>query len=659
MHCIICDRYTIGKQVIEKTEGRYYSYTVRRYRLIAVYAALLTLCARGLYAADEIRIGLFIPALSEQSGTDHTSLVDVLNQTLAYYIETSESCAAVRFDRSIDDTSETALSKTATDFDLDSIIFIDSTTEPTIILFSPDTETTTVYEIEKPLLADGQYDSAHLLLNSFLNGLLETSTTWGNIKLNPRGADGTYFVEVDGVFTGRNLRLAFAVPAGSHVVRVTQNRPFGEQILLEERITLSPGDKKSVSFLVPELTDLERTAFEAIDRKILSAWQTDEKAVREQFSILESLFDGIQASSTVEKYKEKYNTWKNEYTTGQTASKISIEAPAETAEREEIAAQIEKDIDLSAITIQQEIASANQPAPGIGSVFLASFGPLLDRTGNLINAMAYSNMLGEKDGTAAAFSYTNFTYDLSGEEAAYFWSVLGLWGGAGLAKPLLFPYSRYTLSPWGKALYAAGVTLDTAGNVLSLISRIAGAGWSSIESALDENPAAAAGDPKRYRTAQLAAGYSAYASWALATAASVAAPYIRGERSVAVSGGLQGILHSAGAVFSAFGNLSSIVAYNARLLVDIRSRSYDRDTFPAGTSSSYDLYETAYSFYSGATIAAYGFWGLGALSSITAVIIPARRIEPADTAKSPTRPEPLWTLTPIITADHMGISIWY
>ncbi len=640
-------------------------------RVFFIFTALFLLLT-GVSFADGIRIGVFFPAPAVETDAESGPSIGVIRNVLSYYLDIYDGCTAIEFDNYLGDATPENLTKVASDFNLSSIIYLTGGSPLTGIsgaalnLYQTASGVTANLSFAEADFSGNTYVEAHPLLVSFLDDLLHISDSWGHVELNSRSSGGAYSVEIDGVFAGDGINRSIAVPAGSHIVTAVQKRPFGEQILLEERVAVQRGSGVALSFAVPELTDLERTAFEAIDSKILGAWETDEKAVEEQFDIVDSLFTGTHSSITVEKYRDKYSTWKKEYSAGKTASKITIETPVENVEREEIAAQIEKDLNLggagtggSGDVTDTIVLGDTHAAPGFGNILLASIGPLLDRSGGLINSLVYDRMFNRDENAQTPFSYTNLTYDVSGEDGVYFWTVLGLWGGAGLAKPLLFPYPKYGLSPGGKVVYAMGTFFDTAGNLLAFISRTAGASRIRAEDILlSGSTAVVSGDPEMYKTVWRITGYSSYGAWALGTTASIIAPLLPGERSAAVSGGFQKVLFSAGSLFNVVGNLASIIAYNARLLVDIRSMAYDLDEFSSGTSNSYKAYETAYVLYLTSTIATYSCWGLGAATSILAVALPDRQ-KTAGGGVDQTRPEPLFYFVPRVEPDYAGVTVWF
>jgi hypothetical protein len=621
-------------------------------------AGILLICANQA-VSQEMRIGAFIPAVEGVESEEDKTPLEVFNRTLSYYLDICTTCTAVEFDTQLEETTEDALAKLSADFDLDSIIFFSPSAIETDLtgaafnLYRAGPGTTRTMGLQDFDLSSPQFTAAHRLLESLLDEILDIKDSWGVLELTARGAKGHFSVEIGGISAGDNINSPIAVPSGTHVIEVMQKRPFGTQILLEERATIETGSTEKMNFAIPELTDLEQRAFDAIDSKILDSWESDAEAVEEQFDLLESLFEGIRASNTVSGYRDKYKTWKTEYQAGQGASTIIVEAPIEDTEREEIAADIEKDLDLS-VAIKEPL-----PIPGFGSILLASMGPLIDRTGSVIHALVHDSMFTEDKGGPTPFSYANLTYDIAGEDGAYFWTVLGLWGGAGVAESLLFPYRQYTLSPGGKAVYAAGIALDTIGGFLTLFSRIAGANWVMAEDDLSSGKSGPlALDPDEYRTAQAFTGYSGYAAWVLGTAASVAAPFIPGERSMAVSGGFQKFLYVTGSILDVLGNLTSFIAYNSRLLADIRSRAYDYADFSTDNDKSYERYETAHAFYLGSTIATYSLWGLGALSSILAIVLPEPPPTAADSPVDETRPEPLFSIDLRIERDYAGVTLW-
>ena len=614
------------------------------------FLLLIILLSHGPVMAQQKKVAVFLVHAGAAGSTEEKVAIQREVRTIfSYYFGISESHTEIGFDSPPAGVSVETLGEAATNFDLDTVILAtlpdqrsNAAAVPVVVYDSSASKTTYSNTLTVDFGADGR-SSVHHFFEPVIDELLNVSAVWGTVEAVPRGAEGSFSLTIDGVEAGDNVRKPLWVPPGKHIVVARQMRPFGNQILLEKEVEIVQGTRQSVNFAIPDLTDLEQTAFEEINNRILDAWEDDGEEVGNQFDLLSRLFEGIDAGGALARYKTKYETWNQDYLAGREASKIVIDTGPDEDTRERIAAEIELAPDNGLIE--------ERPVGGssFGSVLLASTGPLLQRLGGLTLGMAHESMYVREDGSPIYPSYSNLSLSLKTANEVFYWSTLGLWGGGGIFESLLYPYGSYRLSPWGKALYSSAVLLDVAGNVLSQLAHVIRAEYAIVDFDYDKADFDAH-DLGRERDElydlYALARLGSYGAWGLGTIASVTAPLIGGPRMVAVSGVGQKILHTTGTVLKVIGNLSSLVSYNSRMAATEYEEEYvDLTDFSSAESAeTYERYELYYTIYAVSSLLSYGAWGLGAVSLILAAILP--EVGSGGDAPRETRPTPLFTVEP-------------
>ncbi|MBT3274687.1 MAG: hypothetical protein HN368_16130 [Spirochaetales bacterium] len=619
-------------------------------RFITFLILALSLC--NLYGQQKQRMALFVDQLPAAEGAENREEVredirKAAEDALTYYLNISNEFNVITFSTIPDGLSRDTLGAAAEKFGFDQIIYTklpssgsDSAPAAVYLFDREKGETTYSSEGEVDLSGVGSRSrKAHELFKPMFDQLLDVRNSWSSVEFDPRGGDGDYSVVVDGVLAGQNIKPLF-MPKRDLVVEVLQSRPFGTQILLEQRITADDNAKAGISFAIPGLTDLEQSAFAEIDKAIRDGdtWNSDRAAVKDQFESLTKLYQGFDASSELQQMRDKYKTWEKDFEADRPPTEIAIEVEEEKTS-EEIAAEIEINV-----------TAAIEPIPsiGLGPVLLGATGPLLDRLGGLARIMAHESMFSEDQGLFIP-TYGNMTYSVATANKYMYWSALGLWGASGLTETLLFPYKTYTLSSTGKILYSGGELLDLAGNMLAHISQSVKADLSIVSYSYDSADSADINyiqkELNELETRYAVTRIGSFAAWTLGTAASISAPLFSGDQTLAVAGPWKKGLHAAGSILTVLGDLASIISYNAGL-AEMRLADEYRDLVSFDSDpDAYTSYDTIYKIYAISTLGTYGFWGLGALSSALAVILPESpggAIQPVNEQQP--RPEPLFTI---------------
>ena len=643
----------------------------------ATYLILLC-CWAALFPpsifSESKRIAIFLDQKPVTGGSDTAEserayIRQIVDDTLQYLLKISGEYTVINFTAIPDGLNRENLGVTATEFDFDQIILAElpaeraSNSEVAIHAYDSLAQSLIFTTTGAADLTKGGHRTAQKLLEPLFNELLEINSTWATVDFEPRGEDGSYKVSVDGVFAGRNIRRRLWVPAGTHVIEAHQERPFGVQILLEKETSVAEGEELSLVFAIPDLTDLEQFAFEEIDKKINDSWESNKDAVEEQFKMVTELFQGIETMGTLSKIKEKYVTWNQDFKAGREATVVAIE-PQDEISTEEIAAAIEQE-GLSTGVEEALVLDSSVPPPVVGDIVLASTGPLIERIGGLTRTMAHESMFYEDDGSPIAPAYGRLIYNHQNAGTGLFWSALGLWGSAGLAESLLFPYDGYSLAPLGRIFYAGSEMFDVLAGALMLTSQMLRTELAQVSRQYEEaEPHEVDRIAKELDTIEMLYGLtrvSGFGAWTLASSASLAAPFLKGNRTLSVTGPLQKSLHIAGSILTVLGNLSSIVTYNARLSEEQLAAEYRNQMDFEENPDLYESYETIYKVYLVSSITTIGFWSLGAVSSALAVLLPERTsgdsssVEGAD--RTAPRPQPLFTVEPRETGLFAGFRV--
>jgi hypothetical protein len=194
----------------------------------------------------------------------------------------------------------------------------------------------------------------------------------------------------------------------------------------------------------------------------------------------------------------------------------------------------------------------------------------------------------------------------------------------------LFPSETYGLSRWGRAVFASGLSLILAGNVLGLMA--GNQSLINIELYNRYLTATANFDSlfAEYRSGYVLYSVSrilSYSFWTLGGAAMIGAFFLPGQRTPTISGPLDRWLTAVGSALLAGGSLAQSMALQGRRLAEQR--------------------HTAYLVGS---VLAYSFWALGGAGLLTALFV-----TPAATGEKREGPTPTALVLP--TRDGLALLV--
>ncbi len=114
------------------------------------------------------------------------------------------------------------------------------------------------------------FDMADSIALAFMEAFEEVPLAFGELRLDPSGADGIYTVFMNDERVGDDLLRVDRLLTGRYRVRVEMERPGGTTSLAEERIQIAEGEVARVSFEIPAITGEERRELASLRE---SAWE--------------------------------------------------------------------------------------------------------------------------------------------------------------------------------------------------------------------------------------------------------------------------------------------------------------------------------------------------------------------------------------------------
>ncbi len=153
------------------------------------------------------------------------------------------------------------------------------------------------------------FDASDRIVVSLIEGFSGRHIGYGSIYFEPEGAEGSYTIEMNGMFAGRNSREIRKVLIGDYQLSVKQNRLLGSYTLYSDSIEVIEGSATTVPFTVPAVTEKEAEFFNTLDREIVQSWTdlSKDNAVIARLEETIELLDGGGEYFT--RQREKYENW--------------------------------------------------------------------------------------------------------------------------------------------------------------------------------------------------------------------------------------------------------------------------------------------------------------------------------------------------------------
>ena len=239
--------------------------------------------------ANEQRIAVDVDTIGT-GGSD--SITEVFEDVLGFYLAISSLHSPIRFDTTIAEGGTSSVEERIDRYDLDLYLIITLQADsPGAVdlaaeLFAADSPQIPVSFSKQYKLSDELYNLAHGAVSDILIDLVDPNGAWGSLVLENRGSPGSFDLYVDGLYVGRNVTDKMLLPVGRRIVLAQQERPFGTHILVEEFVDISQTRSEKIIISIPDLTDLERSAFERLEQTARDRWQEQPSAAPKGYGAL-------------------------------------------------------------------------------------------------------------------------------------------------------------------------------------------------------------------------------------------------------------------------------------------------------------------------------------------------------------------------------------
>ena len=303
--------------------------------------------------ANEQRIAVDVDTIGT-GGSD--SITEVFEDVLGFYLAISSLHSPIRFDTTIAEGGTSSVEERIDRYDLDLYLIITLQADsPGAVdlaaeLFAADSPQIPVSFSKQYKLSDELYNLAHGAVSDILIDLVDPNGAWGSLVLENRGSPGSFDLYVDGLYVGRNVTDKMLLPVGRRIVLAQQERPFGTHILVEEFVDISQTRSEKIIISIPDLTDLERSAFERLEQTARDRWQEQPSAAAERLRSAVDLLRTTSASDALEGYFARFKILARDLERGTTPSITPVESSA----GELISAELLKkadDIELAPVEI--------------------------------------------------------------------------------------------------------------------------------------------------------------------------------------------------------------------------------------------------------------------------------------------------------------------
>ncbi len=254
----------------------------RNYRLLLVYAVLfLFLPPLSLLAQEEEQLVLIYPIeaqVREEARSDSSlkSIAAAVEDTLAvtlrfmrgYEVEVAEDAGAV---------DPAGLAAVAERRSADNIIFgsIRMDGEAFVVelsVYDRYNDEVSEPKSERATSVFETFDMADRLVAELVEGFSGVRVAYGSIRFDISGADDPFLVLIDGKKAGDSPGSIEKLLIGEHELKVVQERPSGDAVLLERSLKVEEGEVYRIPLELPFLTESEREDFSSLDRQLVRSY---------------------------------------------------------------------------------------------------------------------------------------------------------------------------------------------------------------------------------------------------------------------------------------------------------------------------------------------------------------------------------------------------
>lgn len=166
------------------------------------------------------------------------------------------------------------------------------------------------------------FTTTEKIVSSLIEGFSGIHIEYGSIVFHYNYEDTDVELLIDGTLLGKNIKEVPRMVSGDHTV-VVRNAESRNTVYMEKKITLGPGEKKSVEIELPYLNTKIQKELSSINRVIAKNWYINRNAVLTAFDKATTLLDGLNIPGH-RKAKSFYDDWLTDFKgkTGRTAAEL-------------------------------------------------------------------------------------------------------------------------------------------------------------------------------------------------------------------------------------------------------------------------------------------------------------------------------------------------
>lgn len=151
------------------------------------------------------------------------------------------------------------------------------------------------------------FATADVLIAAVFEALGSGSVSWGTLEITSKNSyDVNYTVTIDAIDVGRNVDAVERVVAGERTVQVLHERPLGTMVLEETVVDIEPNRTVEVAFRSPNITDMERDAFRALDTEVRARLRKKPKTAEPILEAALALLETHHDTPALNRYYDRF-----------------------------------------------------------------------------------------------------------------------------------------------------------------------------------------------------------------------------------------------------------------------------------------------------------------------------------------------------------------
>lgn len=154
------------------------------------------------------------------------------------------------------------------------------------------------------------FDAADRLTAALLEGLIGRPVEYGSLRIQPRGTPRPFLVYIDQEFIGEDILSLPALMSDEYILRITQERLWGELELLRAVITIEPKRETLIELTFPATFEKELRQLTDIDSQIRDS--LDREDTENAIKLLNDIIGRLDPFKDLPGY-EIYGQWRQRY----------------------------------------------------------------------------------------------------------------------------------------------------------------------------------------------------------------------------------------------------------------------------------------------------------------------------------------------------------